>query len=110
MYDDLLGVPMGRPGGVFGGVGSETFCMKVSVKASTEEFMAGKAPVMDGKSSGSSVSSTITIDLLPVVIAISLVGRASMLSDSAKDVSMCAAEHSSSSPGTREPAAGGGDR
>jgi hypothetical protein len=42
--------------------------MKASAKVSTDGF-AGKAPVMIGNSKGR-VSSTITMDLLPVVISL----------------------------------------
>ncbi len=49
-------------------MGSETFGMKDSAKASTESFTAGKAPVIKGSCTGS-VSSTMTMDWLPVVIS-----------------------------------------
>jgi hypothetical protein len=92
---------------VFGGVGSATFCIKVSVKASTDELINGKAPVMTGNPSGSRVSSTMTIDLLPVVNAISLVGRRPILSSNINEELV--PELSNNSPGTLDPT-GGGDR
>jgi len=98
MYEDRLGVPMAWPGGVFGGVGSAAPGMKVSAKASTDGLTAGRAPAMVGKSMGS-VSSTITMDLLPVVIPVTLVGRSSESAGASSIVSMWAAENSGDSLG-----------
>src|SRR6478735_5286078 len=73
-YEDRRGVfPPLPAGGVEGGVGSPPVNLKVSAKASTEALLLGIRWRSDG--SKGVVSSTITMDLLPVVIAMSLTGR-----------------------------------
>ena len=63
--EDRLGDPAGISGGVEGGVGPAEGCMNASANVSVEGF-TGKAPTMKGKSGGR-VSSTMTMDLLPLV-------------------------------------------
>src|SRR3569833_1718064 len=80
MYEERRGVPMAWPGGVLGGVGSPPPPpppgMKDSAKASKDELIAGSAPALImGKSIGRRASSTITMDLLPGVMPMSLTGR-----------------------------------
>lgn len=109
-YDDRLGTSKGRPGGVVGGVGFALVGTRWSPKASAELGMLDKAPLIVGMGMGNpngNVSSTITIDLLPVVIPVSLmglrwsgsVGLTSGGLNMGNEVSMYAAEYSSMSPG-----------